>query len=43
MLYWNKYIGHKSDIKGKRKFYDNNIYTFDIETSNYLILKIKKQ
>ena len=38
MLYWNKYINHKSDIKGKRKYYDNNIYTFDIETSSYYIL-----
>ena len=37
MLYWNKYngVGHVPDIKGKRKFYDNNIYTFDIETSSY--------
>lgn len=40
MLYWNKYngIGHEPNIKGKRKFYDNNIYTFDIETSSYFIL-----
>ncbi len=40
MLYWDKYntIGHNPDIKGKRKFYDNNIYTFDIETSSYFIL-----
>ena len=41
MLYWNLYKGHKSDIKGKRKFYDNNIYTFDIETSSYIILDDK--
>ena len=41
MLYWNLYKGHKSDIKGKRKFYDNNIYTFDIETSSYIILDNK--
>lgn len=40
MLYWNKYngVGHEPNIKGKRKFYDNNIYTFDIETSSYFIL-----
>lgn len=40
MLYWDKYngIGHVADIKGKKKFYDNNIYTFDIETSSYFIL-----
>ena len=40
MLYWNKYngIGHEPNIKGKRKFYDANIYTFDIETSSYYVL-----
>ena len=40
MLYWDKYNGknHVSDIRGKKKFYDNNIYTFDIETSSYFIL-----
>lgn len=40
MLYWNKYDGtlHKSDIRGKKEYYDNNIYTFDIETSNYYLL-----
>ena len=43
MLYWNKYngIGHEPNIKGKRKYYDNNIYTFDIETSSYYILNGK--
>lgn len=40
MLYWNLYngVGHSPDIRGKRKYYDNNIYTFDIETSSYYIL-----
>ena len=38
MLYWENYKTHKPDIRGKRKFYDNNIYTFDIETSSYYIL-----
>lgn len=40
MLYWEKYNGkgHEPNIKGKRKFYDTNIYTFDIETSSYYIL-----
>lgn len=40
MVYWNKYngVGHEPNIKGKRKFYDANIYTFDIETSSYYIL-----
>ena len=37
MLYWNKYngTGHVPNIRGKRKTYDTNIYTFDIETSSY--------
>lgn len=40
MLYWDKFKeeNHKPDIKGKRKFYDANIYTFDIETSSYYVL-----
>ena len=40
MLYWDKYNtkNHVSDIRGKKQFYDNNIYTFDIETSSYFIL-----
>jgi len=43
VLYWDKFKeeNHKPDIKGKRKFYDNNIYTFDIETSSYYILDDK--
>ena len=40
MLYWDKYNGkgHEPNIKGNRKYYDTNIYTFDIETSSYYIL-----
>lgn len=38
MLYWTSYSKHDSDIKGIRKKFDNNIYTFDIETTSYLIL-----
>ena len=35
MLYWTAYEGHQPDlIKNK----DNTIYTFDIETTSYLIL-----
>lgn len=41
MLYWKNYKTHTSNIRGKRKFYDNNIYTFDIETSSYYILDNK--
>lgn len=38
MLDWKKYTGHQSDIRGSKKRFDNNIYTFDIETSSYYIL-----
>ena len=38
MKYWLEYEGHKVDILGKRKKYDNTIYTFDIETTSYIIL-----
>lgn len=38
MIYWNKYKGHDLDVQGKRKKVDNNIYTFDIETTSYVIL-----
>ena len=42
MLYWTKYVKHNPDIKGKRKKIDNTIYTFDIETTSYLILDGKQ-
>lgn len=42
MLYWTKYTGHESDIRGKRKKVDNTIYTFDIETTSYLLLDGKQ-
>lgn len=42
MIYWKDYYGHEVDIKGIRKKYDNTIYTFDIETSSYLILNNKQ-
>lgn len=35
MLYWTSYGGHR--VKSRRK-YDETIYTFDIETTSYLIL-----
>ena len=38
MLYWNKFNYHDPDIIGKRKKYDNTIYSFDIETTSYYIL-----
>ena len=38
MLYWTEYNEHTPNIVGIRKKVDNNIYTFDIETTSYLIL-----
>ena len=38
MLYWDHYKGHDPEIIGKRKKVDNTVYTFDIETTSYLIL-----
>ena len=38
MKYWTEYRGHDVDILGKKKKIDNTIYTFDIETTSYLVL-----
>lgn len=38
MLYWSNYKSHNFEIIGKRKKFDNTIYTFDIETTSYLLL-----
>ena len=35
-------IGHEPISKGKRNKFDNNIYTFDIETTSYIILDGKQ-
>lgn len=42
MIYWTEYQGHEPVSMGKRKKYDNNIYTFDIETTSYIILDGKQ-
>ena len=42
MLYWTFYKGHESNIQGKRKKVDNTVYTFDIETTSYLLLDGKQ-
>ena len=43
MIYWNNYKGHESKIiKTKKKVFDNNIYTFDIEVTSYIKLKGKQ-
>lgn len=41
MIYYKHYIKHQYEIIGKRKKYDTTIYTFDIETSSYLLLNNK--
>ena len=38
MKYWTDYSGHEVNILGKSKKIDNTIYTFDIETTSYLML-----
>lgn len=38
MKYWTDYSGHEVNIFGKKKKIDNTIYTFDIETTSYLVL-----
>lgn len=37
MLYYKNYKKHEFQVLGKRCKYDNNIYTFDIETTSYII------
>lgn len=41
MKYWTEYNGHEFLIAGERNKYDTTIYTFDIETTSYLILDQK--
>lgn len=42
MIYYNKYIKHDHEILGKKKKFDNTIYSFDIETTSYFILDNKQ-
>ena len=37
MLYYNKFTAYDLKPVGKRCVYDNNIYSFDIETTSYII------
>lgn len=39
--HWLEYQGHTFTVSGKRNKIENTIYTFDIETSSYLILNNK--
>lgn len=41
MKYWTEYRGHEQKLEGKKNKIDNNIYTFDIETTSYIILNDK--
>lgn len=41
MKIWTEYKKHEPKICGKKKKFDNTIYSFDIETSSYLILNNK--
>ena len=38
MIYYKNWIPPEKNIVGKKKKYDQNIYTFDIETTSYFIL-----
>ena len=41
MKYWTDYNGHVPKILGEKKKFDNTIYSFDIETTSFLILNGK--
>lgn len=38
MQYWTEYKGHSCEVLGKSNKIDNTVYTFDIESTSYLIL-----
>ena len=38
MIYWDKYKGHEPTYVGSKKIINNDIYSFDIETTSYLVL-----
>lgn len=38
MLYYKEFVSNEPKLVGKRKKVDNTIYTFDIETTNIIIL-----
>lgn len=41
MLYWSEYTGHTVIIKGTKNKIDTTVYSFDIETTSYVILNDK--
>ena len=42
MIHFSKFKSFEAKKEGKRKIFDDNIYTFDIETTSYLILDGKQ-
>lgn len=42
MVYYKEYIGHQINLVGKRKKIDNTVYSFDIESTSYIILNGKQ-
>ena len=42
MKSWREYKGHTYNLIGKRNKFDDTIYTFDIETTSFLILNDKQ-
>lgn len=42
MRNWKTYEGHSPDIVGERNKVDNTIYTFDIETTSYIVFHGKQ-
>ena len=39
MKYYKEYKGHRYNLVGKRKVFDDTIYSFDIETTSYIKYK----
>lgn len=37
MEYWTSYQGHSYDVEGRKNKFDTTIYSFDIETTSYII------
>lgn len=42
MIHYSEYEGHATNIVGQKKKIDNTIYTFDIESTSYIILDGKQ-
>lgn len=42
MIFYKEYRKHLADVRGRKNPIDNNIYSFDIETTSYIKLKSKQ-